>query len=184
MLPISLYPTTIHHQRQLKAKRNLEHSRRSYQRSPCSRKSSGQAPFKMAPVPRNNKDDNSNNYQHHCGLCNGAPNKRCFKQNHVAYCEACGDLFTVRSSKCGGGCLCHPYSKGYNLSYKKLKSKLPADDRSDHDLKLEAEAHEQMRVDAAKKEQVAAANEAVKKQQLTNREKKKLRIVQKGERYK
>ncbi|KAK7186203.1 hypothetical protein DPSP01_005033 [Paraphaeosphaeria sporulosa] len=138
----------------------------------------------MAPILRNNQDRDSSNYQHHCGLCNRAPGNRCFKQSHVAYCEACGDIFTVRSSKCGGGCLSHPYSRGYNLRYKKLKSKLPADDRNDHDLNLEAEAREQMKAEAEKKQQVAAANEAAKEKELTNKEKKKLRFIQKGKRYK
>ncbi|KAL5380385.1 hypothetical protein PMIN06_010875 [Paraphaeosphaeria minitans] len=133
----------------------------------------------MAPIPRNNQDKDSNNYEHHCGLCNGSPSNRCFKQNHVAYCEACGDIFTVRSSKCGGGCIGHPYSRGYNIAYKKLKSKLPADDRNEHDLELEAEAREQMEADVKKKQEVTAANEAAKKQEMTNREKKKLRFIQK-----
>ncbi|KAF2450326.1 hypothetical protein P171DRAFT_502827 [Karstenula rhodostoma CBS 690.94] len=134
----------------------------------------------MAPIPRNDQDEDSNNYNHHCGLCNGAPSKRCFKQNHVAYCEACGDIFTVKSSKCGGGCLKHPYAKGYNLSYKKIKSKMPADDRTDYDLQLEVEAREQMKADAAKREQLAANEAAKKQQQLTSKQKKKLRLVQKG----
>jgi hypothetical protein len=143
-----------------------------------------QVPLEMAPIPRNDHDENSGNYKHHCGLCNGAPSTRCFKLSHVAYCEACGCIFTVRSSKSGGGCISHPYALGYNMSYKKIKSKMPAEDRNDFDVQLEAQAREQMKVDAAEKERVAAENEVAKKKQTTAKERKKLHLVQKLNRFK
>jgi hypothetical protein len=90
----------------------------------------------------------------------------------------------VRSSKSGGGCISHPYALGYNMSYKKIKSKMPAEDRNDFDVQLEAQAREQMKVDAAEKERVAAENEVAKKKQTTAKERKKLHLVQKLNRFK
>jgi hypothetical protein len=144
-----------------------------------------QVPLEMAPIPRNDHDENSGNYKHHCGLCNGAPSTRCFKLSHVAYCEACGCIFTVRSSKSGGGCISHPYALGYNMSYKKIKSKMPPENRNEFELQLEAEVRRQTEADADEKERVAAENEAAKKkQQVTAKERKKLRLMQKVNRIK
>ncbi|KAJ4354298.1 uncharacterized protein N0V89_006032 [Didymosphaeria variabile] len=138
----------------------------------------------MAPIPRNKQDGDSNNYKHHCGLCGGAPSWRCFKQNHVAYCEACGDVFTVKSSKSGGGCHSHPYAKGYNMSYKKIKQNLPADYRSKNDLQLEAEAQEQMANEAVQRQEIATEHAAAKQQQAqTKKDKKKIRLLKRASKY-
>jgi hypothetical protein len=139
----------------------------------------------MALIRRNNQDKNSGSYKHHCGHCDGAPSKRCFKMDHVAYCEVCGCIFTVRSSKNGGGCIIHPYLLGYNMSYKKIKSKMPPENRNEFELQLEAEVRRQTEADADEKERVAAENEAAKKkQQVTAKERKKLRLMQKVNRIK
>ncbi|KAL1599864.1 hypothetical protein SLS60_007669 [Paraconiothyrium brasiliense] len=138
----------------------------------------------MAPIPRNKQNKDGNNYKHHCGLCGGSPSKRCFKQNHVAYCEACGNVFTVKSSKSGGGCFSHPYAKGYNMSHKKVKQNLPADYRSRHDLQSEAEAREQMANQAIQRQEIAVQKATAKQQQAqTSKDKKKPLLLKKADKY-
>lgn len=135
------------------------------------------------PIPRNSEAENGGNFEHHCGECNRAPSARCFKQIHIAYCEACKCIFTVKSSKCGGGCIGHPYSEGYNLKYKKIKSDLPEDHRTELETRLEVDAQERMKAEAERREQVAAANEASKPQPRNGKVRRLERRMQKAKRF-
>ncbi|KAI4610585.1 uncharacterized protein J4E87_010761 [Alternaria ethzedia] len=59
---------------------------------------------------------------HHCKDCKAPPQKKCFWQLHFAFCDECGERFTVWSKGCGK----HPYSHGYNIVFKAVRDDWPA----------------------------------------------------------
>ncbi|KAI4673924.1 uncharacterized protein J4E88_008391 [Alternaria novae-zelandiae] len=59
---------------------------------------------------------------HHCKDCKAPPSKKCFWQLHFAFCDECGERFTVWSKGCGK----HPYSHGYNIIFKAVRDDWPA----------------------------------------------------------
>ncbi|KAI4604881.1 hypothetical protein J4E83_010929 [Alternaria metachromatica] len=59
---------------------------------------------------------------HHCKDCKAPPQKKCFWQLHFAFCDECGERFTVWSRGCGK----HPYSHGYNIVFKAVRDDWPA----------------------------------------------------------
>jgi hypothetical protein len=79
------------------------------------------------PHMRNIREGTVWREQHHCGMCDKAPTKKCYTLDklHFAFCIApidvdgeqviCGTRFKVNSDR---GCAQHHYNHGYNLIFK------------------------------------------------------------------